>query len=208
MRTPAPILIILAAGCTCSEPVDERLQPFATAILEPGRGIGEVVLGETTLEEFHARYGQKVVSLIATDEATGFELIYASGQLNFLFPIDQVFARNDFPKLRAAVMDLDRWMVDIPELRFAVVTSISVRRARGIGSDFYKGKLAGVVGLGEDIQEAAARIGGLSEGRAPIVAGMSQANPDTFLVDEERGILVYYEADGAIRRITIFQPGD
>jgi hypothetical protein len=206
MRTLSLLALVLAAGCTCSEPVDERLQPFATANLEPGRGLGDVVLGETTLEEFHARYGQKVVSLIATDETTGFELIYASGQLNFLFPIDQYFARGEFPKLRAAVMDLDRWMDEIPELREAVVSSISVRRARGIGSDFYKGKLDGAVGLGDDIEEAAAKLGGLSEGRSPVVAGMSQANPDTFLVDEQRGIVVYYEEDGAIRRITLYQP--
>jgi hypothetical protein len=99
-------------------------------------------------------------------------------------------------------------MAEVPEIREAVVTSISVRRKRGLGNDFYQGQLAGVAGLGDGIEEAAAKLGGLAEGSAPITAGMSSANPEGRLIDEERGIVVHYEEDGAIRRITLYLPED
>lgn len=210
MKTSRVIaLALLSLGVSaCEAKVDERLQPFALAELQPGRGIGDAVLGETTLAEFSRKYGTGTVAMITTDETTGFELIFASGQLKFLFPVELQFARDQLSKLRIAVLDLSAWIPQFPEIADALLTSVSVKSADGFGDDFYQGQVTGGVRLGDSIQPAVAKLGDLAgDDFLPTVAGMSPRNPGNRIVDLERGIALFYDDDPAtIVRITIFEP--
>ena len=186
------------------------------AELEPGRGLGDLVLGETTLERFSGKYGRGSVSAVLGDEGGALELRLGHGQLAVLFSVDRQFAWDHGAELRASTRDLAGAIARHAEIRDARLTSVSVRAADTPGRTYYKSKLSAGVRLFDPIISAARMLGGSSSGRLPIVAGMSPRNPEGRIVDNDGGVVVYFKQPAGaepidpelVCRITVFLPDD
>jgi hypothetical protein len=210
-RALALALLALVPACAGGA-ADGRVAPLAHAALEPGRGLGDITIGRTTLGEVVARYGVDRVSLFAGDEIA-LELVWARGGLALLVPVDRALAdRVGFAALKSAVHDLEGFLADAPDAAELVVTSLSVDAGRTVAASFYQGSLTGGIRLGDPLADVVARLGEPDGSRAPeLVAGMSPSLPEKRLVYASRGLVVYAVAVGegdaeelVVRRMTVF----
>ncbi len=184
------LALALAAASSCSDGIDPRLEPLAEAPIEVGRGLGDLVLGETTLGETIARYGKGRAALLAGDEGA-FELSYAGGQLDLLFRIPQERYLEGGPILRA-VHDLPAFLEQHPELGELTLDSLSIRVPRLRDEPFFRGTLSRGGHLGGPLDPVLLAYGEPPDGPAPFVAGLSPTSSPERAYYPEHGLLVRY----------------
>ncbi len=189
------LCLFLCLGCS-EDPQRKALEPLSKATLTPGKGLGKLELGVTTLDDVVQEVGPGFVSILVSDEAV-YEMVYLQRQLCLGFAIDKKSA-GDARKLSADVKAL---MAANPESRKWPLTSISVG---GSEDAFFQGATDKGVRLGSPATEAAvhdedARVG-------QVLAGSSPRNGEIVATGE--GIRLWRlskEADGPITRITVFK---
>jgi hypothetical protein len=209
LRSLAPLIALLALACAGD--VDSRLKPLTVATLQPGVGLGDARLGQTTLGAFVERYGHDRVDLIAGD-SIGYELVFSGGEMAFLFVLDPQIRSIGLDTLQSGRRDLIEAIGAHPELRDMRLSSLTVGARTGSTDSAYAGKLAtGSVGLFGKMADAVVELGVPSEGTIPLLAGASPRSPETELFYPERGVVLegrgkLVEPDCVITRMTIFEP--
>ncbi len=209
LRSLVPLIALFTLACAGGS--DSRLKPLTVATLEPGVGLGDVRLGETSLGDFVDRYGHDRVDLVAGDE-TGYELVFAGGEMAFLFVLDAQQRLTEGFTLRQGQRDLTKALAAHPELRDMRLTSLTVGARSGCSESVYVGKLAaGSVGLSGKMRDTLVHLGQPSDGPRPMLAGASPRPPEVELFYPERGIVLegrgnLTEDDCFITRMTIFEP--
>jgi hypothetical protein len=200
MKLVAP-LILLALGIGFllyrpGSPPDgrtfDRIAPLATATLEPGQGLGELRLGESTLGWILRRHGRADVATLHADEVSGIELRYAGRQLicQFVLPNAQAYALD--PPLRDMVLDPETYVSAHAVVRDAVLQSVCVCASPGGLADWYVGSL-GPIALGCDL-EPIARFAGVEDALSlrgtvgPLHAGVSPDAAPLSLVLADKGV--------------------
>lgn len=199
-------LMVLLTSCSPRYP-SAALDKYATATLIAGTGLGDLRLGETTLDEFVRTFGKGQYSLAISDESA-FEFAYFGGAVAFQFLIEgqclkEIIGTRD---LRRAAPDLEAYLVSHPGCRELPLSSISVT-----SRSFFKGATDKGVKLGEPITTSNAHGEGVPA-KARVLAGMSPDNPDNAI--EYPGIVFHYDGGSTgnletatIRRITVFRVG-
>lgn len=203
------IVLVLALMTACSG-ADARLEPLARAPLEAGGGLGDVRLGATTLGAFVERFGSGRSDMVVSDQI-GFELVFESGQLSFLFLYEE-FPRDEkeVKAMRAGTRDLAGYLAAYPQRRALPLASISVGAGKTREATFFQGRLDSGAALFDPIDEAGGRIGIRNDGLTPMIAGMSPKLPDNPYVYAEQGVVLYgqraKEGEGPVlvTRMTIF----
>lgn len=209
LRLLAPLLAFLTLACAAD--VDPRLQPLTVATLEPGVGLGDVRLGETTLGTFVDRYGHDRVDLIAGD-GIGYELVFAGGEMAFLFLIDAQPQGVELDTLKKGQRELTKVLAEHTVLRDMPLASLSVAVRRGDTESSYVGKMARPsVGLSGKMSDALVDLGPPGDGLLPMLAGSSPRQPESRLDYPERGIILegsknLADKDCLVTRMTIFAP--
>ena len=203
----AGVLALAAlAGCGVH---NEALEPYAKATLQPGVGLGDLKLEQTTLGSVVARFGVETVTQIASDEI-GLELLYERGQLALLFLIDpECLAKLPGRSLRPAAAGLAEFLQQHPCLAAQRLSSLSIREGEDAESSFYQGATDKGVKLWAD-RNAHGVYGMPGGGSAHILAGMNPNNPrEQFHF--QSGIAIYLKppedgdpAKAHVQRITIF----
>ncbi len=206
------LLAVLALLSACGSGRDPRLAPLANAVLEPGRGLGDVRVGETTLGEFVDRFGSGRTDCVASDHV-GLELVFEHGELSFLFLYEEnPRSDEECQALRRATRDLPAFLAGDPHRRELRLASLSVRAGDELDSTFYRGRLAPGIALLDPLLESIARIGIPEDSRPPMVAGMSPDLPSEKACYPARGLVLYGEREprqdrpSRVTRITLFAP--
>lgn len=200
---------LLLAACSHGA-VDARVEPLSRAALTSA-GLGDVHVGETTLGEFVDRYGTGRVDLIASDDI-GYELVFARGELAFLFLLGSDGRKFDTDLMRPGMRDLPKLLANHPEFRELRLASLTIAAGESREESFFQGRFDGSIGLFDSMYEAAGRIGIPDEERPPMLAGLSPSLPRTIFHFAERGLVLYGDRpDGAaadepwrILRITLY----
>lgn len=148
LRPLALVAVILLAACGGQPP---ELAPYRTATLEPGKGLGDLRLGQTTLADAVSRFGAERVAILASD-VYGFELMLANGELALLFMTGEDDACKHAAMKRGA-RELSQGLRDLldaePDCRGLALAGITVR------GDFYQGRTPQGVGIGDGLITAA-----------------------------------------------------
>ncbi len=204
-------LLIALFSLACAGDLDPRLKPLTVATLEPGVGLGDVRLGETSLGAFVDRLGHDRIDLIAGDEI-GYELVFADGEMAFLFVLGEQHRGVELETLREGQRDLTKTLSAHPELREMRLASLTVGALPGRTEGVYVGRLAAPpVGLFGRMKDALLQLGLPSDLPEPMLAGASPRRPESELRYPERGIVLegsgtLTEDDCFITRMTIFEP--
>jgi hypothetical protein len=210
LRSLALPLLFLALACAKAE-VDARLKPLTVATLDPGVGLGDLRLGETTLGAFVDRYGHERVDLIAGD-GIAYELVFAGGEMAFLFVLDAMPQSVELGTLKQGQRELTKVLAAQPVLRDMRLASLTVALRRGETRSLYAGKLSSPpLGLSGRMSDAVVELGVPGEGSTPMLAGASPRQPASRLEYPDRGIVlegsaVLEDKDCVITRMTIFEP--
>lgn len=152
MPSPARLILLPAALALlvgCGPPAE--VARYQTATLEPGKGLGDLRLGQLTLVEAVSRFGAERVAILASD-SYGFELVLADGGLALLFMTGEDDAcKHAANKLGAREMSRDlRGLLDAePACRGLALAGISVREG------FYEGRTPQGVGMGDGLVASA-----------------------------------------------------
>lgn len=209
-RLLVPILLVVAA---CSSR-DARLDRLANAPLEPGRGLGDVRVGETTLREFVDRYGAGRVDVVAGDEL-GYELVFERGQMAFLFVLDDERRRSDSELLLAGQRRLPPFLDEHPSLGEMRLWSLTVAAGEDREASLYQGRVLDSAGLFDPSTDLMVKLGIPSEGSRPMLAGASPKREPCALLYLDDGLLISGDNEGElepgafrITRLTIFTPYD
>jgi len=203
---PVALGLPLISGC---EQHNSALEPYATATLQAGVGLGDLRLEQTTLGSVVQRFGVESVTQIASDEV-GLELLYEHGQLALLFLIDsECLATLPGRSLRPAAVGLAEFLEKNPCLRETRLSSLSIREGEDAQSSYYQGASDAGARLWAARDEPL-KHGTPGGGSAHILAGMNPTNPrEQFHF--KSGIAFYLKApeDGDpakahVQRITVF----
>ena len=196
----------LIVGCSKEE---KSLKKYANATLTARTGLGDLLLGTTTLDGFIRNIGKGRFSLAMGDEPA-FEFAFNGEQIAFQFLVrgacDKELAVSR--DLRSAAMDLEAFVEKHPGCRGLALSSISVAKGSWLTGTFYKGATEKGAKLGAPITTTVDH-GPASQAVARMVAGLSPTNPEEVI--EYPGILFYYVPgssgkmeDTVIQRITVF----
>lgn len=205
----AALALLGLAACGQHNPA---LEPYARATLEPGVGLGDLKLGQTTLESVVQRFGVESLVQVASDEV-GLELLYEHGQLALLFLIDPECLRSLPNGLRPASIDLPKFLEQNACLRTQTLASLSVREGSDAESSFYQGQTDKGVKLWAD-RNAHGVYGQPGGGSPHLIAGLNPNNPrEQFQF--QCGIAIFLKAppDGDpakahVQRITVYPAVD
>ena len=155
-------VLLLPALTACGSSTPAALAPYQSATLEPGKGLGDLRIGSTTLTGTLARLGPGRVSVLASD-FYGFELVYADGDLALLFLTgeqDECHRAAQQRSLPDLSQDLAGLVAAAPACAALTLHSVAVR------GDFYQGRTSTGVGLGDGIITAATGAVSLDGGYA------------------------------------------
>jgi len=133
--------IAATVGCSSAK---SALDPYATATLTQGTGLGDLQLGETTFGAFLAKFGPGLLSVVVSDE-TAWEATFENGQISFLFVLTGDCKRKTAGTRVPAGPAVQAFLASHPECRDTPLTSISVARP------FFKGKTDQGVALGSPV---------------------------------------------------------
>ncbi len=168
------------------DPNSQALAPYATQTLIPGKGLGNLELGKTTLAWFVNEIGSGQVGLIYGDEQ-GIELNFQGGQAVFLFPVtrecqDQAGVLRTHPEI---YKNLKAFLAQYPACGELTLSSLSVAQP------FFRGQTDRGVKLGAPL--ATANIQGKPLNHpGQFVAGADDSN---FLVFRD-GLYIHYPNTG------------
>jgi hypothetical protein len=207
------LCLVLAAACSKNEQAKESqsLKPYGNATLTAGVGLGDLRLGEITLNEFVQKFGQGKFSIAAGDEVA-FEFSHLDQQLAAQFILQgacwkDVSAGND---LRSATRDLGAYLKQHPGCRDIPLSSLSVARGGLASRSFYTGASEKGAKLGAPIT-AAVQHCDVKKALPRMVAGLTVDTPSDVM--ECPGIHFYFTIgrtgkveDSAIERMTVFLP--
>jgi hypothetical protein len=202
----AILLLPGLAGCARH---NSALEPYATATLTAGVGLGDLQLGQTTLGSVVQRFGVESVTQVSSEEV-GLELLYEHGQLALLFLVDpDCLATLGGAGLRPAALDMAAFLEHNPCMREVRLSSLSVREGSDAESSFFQGATDAGVKLRRGRAEPL-KHGTPGGGSGHILAGMNPSNPrEQFQF--RSGIAIYLKpppngdpALAHVQRITVF----
>ena len=184
------LLLVWPSACGGGRSYDPRLSALATAPIEAGQGLGDLVLDQTTLNDVLAKYGTGHVSLLAGDDAA-FELSFAGGQLDLLFVVPTEWYRDREP-VQDAVRDLETFVKARPKYGDLRLASLSIDMRRAVKDPFYKGHLSQGGHLGGPVSDVFEGYGEPKDGPGLFTAGMSPNNSPERAMYVPLGLLVHY----------------
>jgi hypothetical protein len=219
-RAAAAALAVLAplvsAACTLTRSPAAALEPYAAAPLEPGRGLGDLRLGATTLQPFVERFPGGRVSVTAGDEL-GIELGFPAARVDFLFALDEECAArvaSNVRKLAADLADPPAFFAEHPPCARASLRSIAVAAGESNSDTFYRGATPEGVGLFTLRQDALARHGPNEDVRGLWLAASSPDDARFETIAHGDGLVLYIGevTDGelagrlVVRKMAVFTP--
>jgi hypothetical protein len=179
---------ILFTACSPSE--RKTLQPYATATLTAGVGLGTLELHETTLSWVAENMNAKSVAVLVGDEV-GLELLYLKGQLSLLFVISgECQEQTGVPMKRIDIRNgLEVFLSQHPACKALMLSSLSVGAGDSEKNTFFKGSTNRGVKLWSPLMSVILRDKPVNNpGR--FVAGEGAANLER--IEFSDGIYFYY----------------
>jgi hypothetical protein len=172
----AVLAAVAFAGCSSASDVPGSWSVLAAATLVPGRSLGELELGGTTLADVLARHGPGASSVVVADEYA-FELSYGGGQLALLFLADGECrrrlmgygVRDAADALAAGASFVASW----PECAAVPLQSVYVALPEGAATGFYTGATERGVRLGAPLAAALATLGSPDGESVLLLAGQA-----------------------------------
>jgi hypothetical protein len=182
------------AGCSGKSSSElKALNPYATATLTPGSGLGDLQLGKTTLGWFVKNIGSGIVSIIASDESA-IELTFLNGEASFLFIVSGA-CQNETgaPGKRLDLnQDIKAFLSRYPGCNDLPLSSLSLATRQSSKADtFFKGSTDRGVRLWSPKSDAY-KHGEALNNAGQLVAGEGNENLDRF--EFPGGIYFYYPA--------------
>lgn len=187
--------LALFAGCANSPSSEsKKLESYSKATLVPGKGLGNLELGKTTLGWFAENVGSGMPSALITDEESAIELTFLNGEMSVSFSIKEACAEaTGTPGRRFSLTrDIRDFLKQYPACKDITLSSISVAATGNDRKDtFFKG----ITDLGVQLWSPAGDIGRL-HGKSISRAGQMVAG-EAFTGNFERvefpsGIYFYY----------------
>jgi hypothetical protein len=212
-------LAIVVAGCSSAKTSPPALAPYARQTLTAGRGLGDIRLGEMTLQAFGERFGSGRPALVAGD-TFGVELTFCDGQVGFLFVAEGAAdSRLRWSAPREAVSklnDLEKFFAAFPECRAIPLHSISVAAGESPETTWFKGTTGEGTALFAPLEAVGLAYGKSHDVRGILLAGASPADDRYTYVTYDSGVAFhadpgYATAEGEssrrlVRKIAIFRP--
>jgi hypothetical protein len=186
--------LLLTAGCSRKSASELKvLSPYSTATLIPGRGLGDLQLGQTTLAWFVDNIGSGAISISVGDESA-IELSFLSGEASFLFIISGACQdETGGPGTRLDLnQDIEAFLAKYPGCNDLPLSSISVAtRQSSKANTFFQGSTDRGVQLWAPKSEAE-KHGVVLNNAGRLVAG--EGNENLERLEFPGGIYFYYPA--------------
>ena len=183
-------------GCSRKAAFEKKaLAPYASATLTPGVGLGDLILGQTSIDWVVSQLGSGLVSGIAGDDAA-IELIYLDEQLSLLFIVSgECQTVTEAPGKRLPLtQNLEDFFKRFPACRKLTITSISVAtRNKSKEEIYFKGGTNFGIKLWDPIFDAL-RHGKPVQAAGNLVAGFANPIEDMETLKFPAGIYFYYPA--------------
>ncbi len=194
--------LLIVNGCSSQSSFEKKaMASYSNATLTPGVGLGDLKLGQTSIEWVVNHLGSGLVSGIAADDSA-IELIYLDQQLSllFIFSSECQAVTNDSPKWLPTTQNLDDFFNRFPPCRKLTITSISVAtRSKGKEEIFFKGGTDQGVKLWDPILDSI-RHGTPINAPGSLIAGFAFPLEDMETLKFPSGIYFYYPAGASPTR--------
>lgn len=134
------LLFVLLLLTACSSSEHKALQPYATATVTAGVGLGNLELGKTTLGWVVENIGANKIAILAGDEV-GLEFIYLNGELSLLFVIlGACQEQTGAPMTRVEIKKgIESFLSQYPACKDLTLSSLSVGVGDREKNTFFKG---------------------------------------------------------------------
>ena len=166
---------------------------YAASELVPGAGLGDLVVGETTLGTFLERFGAGLPAALYGDE-TALEFTFARAGLSFVFVVEGACAaavqRMHGTGLRA-LRSHRTFVREVPDCVDAPLSQLELRAGGSDATTFWRGSTLSGVRLRMDREPALERLGAESDPRW----GSDEAPMWRMYASD--GLVVWFEPDRA-----------